>query len=326
MEAEKSLAPKVIEIHHPAAKSRGIKLSLLDISNLHPLASGNKLFKLSLNLDDAIENKCSHVLSFGGAFSNHIHALALYGASKGLKTIGIIRGESEYINNPTLQVAKHNGMTLEFVDRQTYRLRDDPSYLEHIAKKYPNAFIIPEGGSNALAVKGCKQLAQMINTQLDDVDIVAVACGTGGTLAGLVCGLRASQEQLVLGFPVVRDPTLSSKIDHLLREVSVVGNAEYELILADYGGYAKIDKELVDFILSWLDKTDVLLDPIYTSKMCRKLIELIENNETPEVEGKHICLLHTGGLQAWQGMRDKVIKISGESAWGKIEEELIRRN
>ncbi len=307
--------PTVINIPLTAAKLRGIKISLLDISSLHPLASGNKLFKLSLNLDDAIEKKFSHVLSFGGAYSNHIHALALYGAAKGLQTIGIIRGEPEYVNNPTLQVAKTSGMKLKFVDRQTYRLRNDSTYLESLGREYPNTLIIREGGSNALAVKGCKQIAKLINAQISKVDIVAVACGTGGTLAGLASGLEA-QWQTVLGFSIVRDNSLPARIDHLLE----AGNTGYKLIPADYGGYAKFDKPLLDFILSWLDKTGVLLDPIYTSKMCRKLIESIENNEIPE--GKHICLLHTGGLQAWHGMRRKVIKVSGEAAWNRINEAL----
>jgi len=305
--------PSVIDIQSAAAASRNISLSMLDISTMHPLASGNKLFKLALNIDDAIEKGFSQMVSFGGAYSNHIYALALYGRFKGIKTIGIIRGEPEYASNPTLRVAKDNGMMLHFVDRKTYRLRNEPLYLDVLAKQYPDAVIIPEGGSNALAVDGCKLLAEIINNTLDHVDSVAVACGTGGTLAGLVSGLDAHQK--VLGFPVVTDGSLASKIESLLagRKPYV----DYQLIQADYGGYAKFDKRLLDFILDWLKKTGVLLDPIYTSKMCLKLLELIEDKQIEE--GQHICLIHTGGLQAWYGMRDKVVALGGESAWTRIQ-------
>ena len=224
-----------------------------------------------------------------------------------MQTIGIIRGEPEYSNNPTLQAAKNSGMQLEFVDRQTYRLRDNPDYLDTLAKEYPSALIIPEGGSNALAVEGCKQLATLISSHVSEVDIVAVACGTGGTLAGLVSDLKPNYPQQVLGFPVVRDASLPGRIDHLLAEAGGDSSVNYQLIPADYGGYAKFDKSLLTFIMDWLDETGILLDPIYTSKMCRKLMELMETNHIPD--DSHLCFLHTGGLQAWYGMKNKVIKL-----------------
>ena len=298
--------------------NKGIKITLLDSSYLHLHASGNKLFKLSPNLDYAIAHGFTQVLSFGGAFSNHIHALALYGKSKGLQTHGVIRGEPEYANNPTLKDALQQGMRLIFVDRKTYRLRNDPDYLRELADQYPQTFIIPEGGSNLLAVKGCEQLAELVlNTTPQTVDMVAVPCGTGGTLAGLVSGFKQSRIQLVLGFTVVRDSRIPTVIKTLL---DAKKHADYQLIAADYGGYAKFDSALLDFILKWLNETGVLLDPVYTSKMCQKLIEMIKNNQIEQ--GKHICVIHTGGLQAWMGMRDKVVKLRGEEAWRQIERAL----
>ncbi len=304
--------PDVIPVQHPSVESRNISLTMLDISNLHPLASGNKLFKLAPNVDDAINKGFTQLLSFGGAFSNHIHALALYGASKGLATVGIIRGEPEYASNPTLQLAQDYGMQLHFVDRKTYRLRYQQSYLDELARQYPTAYFIPEGGSNALAVEGCKRLAELANRTLGDIDTLAVACGTGGTLAGLVSGLKANQQ--ALGFAVLRDDSLASRVDELLAGFDIRGS--YQFIPADYGGYAKFDKALLDFILLWLQQTGVLLDPIYTSKMCRKMLELIEDNQIEE--GQSIGMIHTGGLQAWHGMRDKVVALGGESAWLRI--------
>ena len=157
--------PDAIELDYSTINASGIKLSLFNIASMHPLASGNKLFKLTPNLQYAIDNGFSQVLSFGGAFSNHIHALALYGQASGLQTIGIIRGEPEYVNNPTLRAVQASGMVLEFVDRKTYRSRNDPDFLQQLSKKYPHAYILPEGGSNSLAVQGCRELGRLINNQ-----------------------------------------------------------------------------------------------------------------------------------------------------------------
>ena len=337
--------PDSIELKYSTITASGIKLSLFNTATLHPLASGNKLFKLAPNLQYALENGFSQVLSFGGAFSNHIHALALYGQSSGLQTIGIIRGEPDYANNPTLKAAQACGMILEFVDRKTYRLRNDPTYLKQLSEKYPHAYVVPEGGSNQLAVQGCIKLGRMINSQGFDlpvdspVDTVAVACGTGGTLSGLVCGLESNQQ--VIGFTVVRDTSLEERIDGLLLKNSQEScqdssRASYQLIPADYGGYAKFDKDHLDFIMDWLEQTGVLLDPIYTSKMCRKLVEyiaseymaskyIVSKEETKELTGhQHIGVIHTGGLQAWYGMQSKVIKLGGKASWDVIRHYLIR--
>lgn len=319
--------PDAIELDLSTIHASGMKLSLFNIASMHPLASGNKLFKLAPNLQHAIENGFSQVLSFGGAFSNHIHALALYGQASGLQTIGIIRGEPEYANNPTLRIAQANGMVLEFVNRKTYRSRNDPDFLQQLSKKYPHTYILPEGGSNSLAVQGCSELGRMINNQscntsIDtSIDTIAVACGTGGTLSGLVCGLESDQQ--VIGFPVVRDTSIEKKIDSLLLNTPDV---KYRLIPADYGGYAKFDKDHLDFILDWLEQTGILLDPIYTSKMCRKLMECIGGNTITISSCKHIGLIHTGGLQAWLGMQSRVIKLGGEACWSVISNALLTAN
>lgn len=306
---------KAIHLTDVFSIKQGIKVTLFDITNVHPLASGNKFLKLFLNIEEAISRGCTRVLSFGGAFSNHIYALALYASDKNLKSIGIIRGESEYISNPTLSAAATAGMQLEFVDRKTYRLRHDADYLAELQLRYPDTYIIPEGGTNDLAVKSCAHLAKLINAQsVHPIDVLTVCCGTGGTLAGLCAGIETGQQ--LIGFPVLKDRSLAQRINELLDMPEPI-NANYKLVQADYGGYAKFDLALLDFILDWLGKTGILLDPIYTSKMCRRLLDLIEQGEF--AEGSHIAIIHTGGLQAWYGMRSKVIKLKGEEAWQRIE-------
>jgi len=310
--------PKPVKITHLPDHPAGMQISMLDITHIHPLASGNKLFKLAYNIDKALQQGYKQVISFGGAFSNHIYALAAYTQAKDMQSIGIIRGEPEYADNPTLSAARQWGMQLRFVDRKTYRQRYDPAWLRTLAAEYPDALIVPEGGSNALAVKGCMQLSNMLNQLTENpIDRVALACGTGGTLAGLVAG--SLPEQTVMGFPVVRDSGIATRINQLLNEVNCE-QRNYQLIAADYGGYARFDKAQLDFIMHWLEHTGILLDPIYTSKMCRRLQQMIAGGELAQPQ--HICLLHTGGLQAWYGMRDKVIDLAGEGAWCEISARL----
>lgn len=307
--------PSFCVIQHPLIALAKINVWMVHTTHVDSQASGNKFYKLAPNIDYAKQYDFHSLLSFGGAYSNHIHALALYAQAHGLQSIGIIRGESMYANNPTLRDAKRAGMKLVFVDRKQYRLRNNESYIKQLQQQYPHAFIIPEGGSNTLAVKGCRVLMQQINHALD-VDCVAVACGTGGTFAGLISALRP--QQTGLGFAVLKDGSLASRIDKYLDQVAVLSS--YQIIAADYGGYAKVDVELLDFIMDWLDQTGILLDPIYTSKMCQRLFEMIRAGEI-EPHTK-LVIVHSGGLQAWRGMKERVIRLKGECFWGRIEELL----
>lgn len=311
--------PACSPLPHLSDQLAGIRVSMLDITQIHPLASGNKFFKLVYNIDLAIQQGYTQVLSFGGAYSNHIHALAGYASARGLQSIGIIRGEPEYAANPTLTAARKWGMQLHFVDRTTYRQRHDTSYLHELAAAYPDTLIIPEGGSNQLAVKGMIELARLIHDSLQHPpDAIAVACGSGGTLAGLVAGLQPQQR--VLGYTVVRDHGIADRVNHLLTGVQTHNHNNYELIAADYGGYAHFDELHLEFILQWLEQTGILLDPVYTSKLCRRFTEMLVNRAFASPQ--HICLLHTGGLQGWHGMREKVIRYGGEEAWRIIAAKL----
>lgn len=307
---------EVHAVHHPTADAKGIQLFMARADLLHPLASGNKFYKLSPNISFATEQGLTQLLSFGGAFSNHIHALALTAQANGFKSVGIIRGEKEYASNSTLKEASIAGMQLEFVTRDEYKRRHNLDYLDELKSRYPDALIIPEGGSSQLAVKGCMQLMAEINA-VKQTNIITAACGTGATFAGIVCGLN--KDQRAVGYSALKDKSLSSRIDEFISNEGCL-NHVYTVEQADYGGFAKLPKEVLDFSLEWLDYTGVLLDPIYTSKMCKRLIEQIKDDEF-EV-GASITIIHSGGLQGWRGMKGKVLKLAGNDAWLKINTAL----
>jgi 1-aminocyclopropane-1-carboxylate deaminase/D-cysteine desulfhydrase-like pyridoxal-dependent ACC family enzyme len=303
----------------PLAKKNNLSVFIARADAVYPLASGNKLYKLLPTIDYAKRNNYQQILSFGGAFSNHIHALALYTQAVGLKSIAIIRGEKEYAKNPTLSVARAAGMTLIFVDRATYRRRYDKDYLQQLQQQYPKALLLAEGGSNALALQGCAELMRQINQQylqMNQVlpDEIAVACGTGTTFSGLVIG--AEREQYLHGYLVVKDYSVPLKVDELLSH----HNQRYTLHSADCGGYAKLDAQLLAFILMFLEQTHLLLDPIYTSKMCYRIMQQIEAGQFKR--GSKLVIVHSGGLQAWHGMKQKVISLSDHHTWQKIEASL----
>ena len=307
----------VEEVNHPIPQTAKLKLSIARADLLHPLASGNKIYKLTPHLKFAKQQKFKQLLSFGGAFSNHIHALALTAQSQGLSSIGIIRGESAYAKNPTLQDAQSAGMRLEFVDRVTYKRRQDSDYLKQLQMRYPEALIIPEGGSSQLAIQGCRCLATDINA-LQGSDILTVSCGTGATLSGIICGLNIGQT--AIGYAVLKDDSLQQRVQKFVSIEKASENGSYRIEKAAFGGYAKLDKTLLDFILDFLDKTGILLDPIYTSKMSMRLMQQIEAGEFKS--GTSITLIHSGGLQGWRGMQKRVIQLAGEENWKKIALQL----
>ncbi len=306
-------------INLPIADKVGVSIAIARTDTIHPLASGNKLYKLFPNIEYAQQNNYQQLLSFGGAFSNHIHALALYSQSVGLQSIAIIRGEKEYANNPTLSAATVAGMTLVFVDRATYKRRYDQDYLHQLQQQYPQALIIPEGGSSKLALQGCTELMQQVNKsclQMDNSipDVVAVACGTGMTFAGLVNGAQSHQH--IQGYLVVKDHSVPERVDRLLAKHSQY-HPHYKIHYADLGGYAKFKAPLLGFILEFLQQTNILLDPIYTSKMCYHMMQQIEAGQFKV--GSKLVIVHSGGLQAWHGMKRTVVKLAGDNTWQKIE-------
>jgi 1-aminocyclopropane-1-carboxylate deaminase len=260
---------------------------------LHPFVSGNKFRKLKYNLLKAQQIGLSTILTFGGAYSNHIAAVAAAGNLNGFKTIGIIRGEELAMSaqkNPTLVFAESQGMKLHFVSRETYRLKSNAAYLETLKHNFGECYLLPEGGTNKLAVRGCEEILG----EADGVyDYVCASVGTGGTVSGLINA--SGPHQKVLGFSALKG-TFQTE---LIKKYSVKTNFD----LTDaycFGGYAKIDSQLIRFINEFRERTGIPLDPIYTGKMIFGIIDLLKKGYFKE--NSRILAVHTGGLQGITGM------------------------
>ena len=308
------------EITFERLKNSSIKLKMARLDQNNALASGNKIYKLKPIIKYAKAHNFKQILSFGGAYSNHIHALALLAKQYQIESIALIRGEAEYAQNPTLSDAQNAGMQLQFVNRAEYKQRNDEAYLKQLQQRFPDALIVPEGGSSQLAIHGCAQMARDIN-QFSSNELLAIASGTGATAAGLVCGLAENQRLNV--YAVLKDESLPSRIADFIdkeNDSSKQIHQQYSLHKADFGGYAKLDQSLLDFILDWLAQTGILLDPIYTSKMCLRVVQQIEAGEFSK--GQSMTLIHSGGLQGWRGMQQRVESLVGAAAWKMINNAL----
>ncbi len=282
-----------IDINFPNEISLTIKRE--DIN--HPFISGNKLRKLKYNLLQAKAENKTTLLTFGGAFSNHIAAVAYAGKEQGFKTIGIIRGDELFDKieeNPTLKFAHENGMNFEFVTREEYRLKSELSFIQKIKNNYGDFYLIPEGGTNELAVKGCEEI---LNNEDSVFNYVCCAVGTGGTISGLINSTFPNQK--ILGFPALKG-------DFLKDEIRIFAKKDNWDLISDYhfGGYGKVNLELIEFINAFFEENKVPLDPIYTGKMVFGVIDLIHKNYFPS--HSKILLIHTGGLQGIEGMNLKL--------------------
>ncbi len=274
-----------------------LKISGLDLLRedlIDDFVSGNKFRKLKYNLQEARSQNKKCLLTFGGAYSNHIAAVAAVGSKEGINTIGVIRGEElETIpRNPTLAYAENCGMKLHFVTREDYKKKEDPSFLIELQRTLGDFYTLPEGGTNSLAVSGCEEILSERTTQYD---YICVPVGTGGTLAGLVSASEVHQK--VIGFSALKG-TFQEK------EVKKYTDKTNFRILDTYsfGGYGKIDVGLVRFINDFKEKTQIPLDPIYTGKMIFGVFDLIKNGFFEEKS--NILMIHTGGLQGIKGMNE----------------------
>jgi|TARA_B110000967_G_scaffold123702_1_gene126308 1-aminocyclopropane-1-carboxylate deaminase len=260
---------------------------------IHPTVSGNKFRKLKYNLQTARFGNYKGLLTFGGAFSNHIAATAAAGQELKIPTVGVIRGEeliSQVNSNPTLRYAKSCGMHLEFVSRSTYKIKTDPAYLQQLLTTFKDYYLIPEGGTNDLAIKGCEEIL----TEKDhSFDIICCPVGTGGTMAGLINGSLPTQK--IIGFPALKG--------HFLKEdiCKFATQSNWELC-EDYhfGGYAKVDSKLINFMNEFKSTYKIPLDPVYTAKMMYGIFDGIRSGEIPKTA--KVLAVHTGGLQGIEGM------------------------
>jgi 1-aminocyclopropane-1-carboxylate deaminase len=265
-----------------------VHLTVKRLDQIHPHVSGNKFFKLKYNFLEAQHLGYKKILTFGGAYSNHIAAVAYAAQLFGFESIGIIRGE-ELANKPlnhTLTVAQQMGMHLKFVSRENYKLKQDPEFQTQLKAHFQDCYIIPEGGSNTLAIQGCQEILN--NQDLTQYDVISCAVGTGGTIAGLIESSNPLQH--VLGFSALKGDFLKQEIQQW--------TARSNWSLTDAyccGGYAKTTSELLKFIQNFEQQYQLPLEHIYTGKMFYGIFDLISKHYF--AENTRILLIHTGGLQ-----------------------------
>ena len=277
--------------------NKNISLFIRREDLIHPFISGNKFRKLKYNFVQAKVENHHTLLTFGGAFSNHIAATAFAGKEYGFKTIGIIRGDelqSKILINPTLKFAQECGMQFKFVTREAYRHKTEAQFRENLQLEFGNFYYIPEGGTNEFAVKGCEEI---LSTEDSEYDFICCAVGTGGTISGIINS--SVPHQKVLGFPALKGDFLNDEIRKFAR------NENWELI-TDYhfGGYGRLNPELVAFVNQFYKENQIPLDPIYTGKMVFGVMDLISANYFPD--DSKILLIHTGGIQGIAGMNLKL--------------------
>jgi len=302
----------ILKIEDPLIKDNGIKLFIKREDLNHHELSGNKWHKLKYNLIAAKEKGYETLLTFGGAYSNHIYATAAAGNLFGFKTIGIIRGEEQLPLNPTLSFASSKGMKIHYENRKTYREKNSSEFIKQLRQKFGNFYLVSEGGTNKLAVKGASEIISNIDL---DFDYVCCACGTGGTLAGLVTGLNGRKK--ALGFSVLKGGSfLLNKVEKLIYKSVGEKYNNWDINLDfHFGGYAKINSELIEFIQRFQKINSIPIEPIYTGKLLFGIYKLILNHNFRN--GINILVIHTGGLQGLMGMKNKVSKISGANCGDK---------
>jgi 1-aminocyclopropane-1-carboxylate deaminase len=277
---------------------KNVRLFIKREDLVHPEISGNKYWKMFYNVKKYLEQEVSQrkIITFGGAFSNHIAAAAALGREYGIETMGIIRGEELEANwqeNPTLALAHQNGMTFRFVSRETYR--DKALLMKQLQEEFPEGLVVPEGGSNQNGVEGIKFLLTKVN---NDFDYLCCAVGSGGTVSGL--SKFAEPHQQVLGFKAVKDDSLKEKVFGFSKRDN------FKLIDAADGGFGKITDENVRFINMFYQDFGIGLEPVYTGKMMRKLFQMIDEGFFPE--NSKILAFHTGGMQGIEGTNEMLKK------------------
>ncbi|WP_374666706.1 1-aminocyclopropane-1-carboxylate deaminase/D-cysteine desulfhydrase [Acinetobacter sp.] len=276
------------DIPYQSLQMHGVTLCIKRLDLVHPRISGNKFFKLKYNLLDAQQKGFKQVLTFGGAYSNHIAATAYAAQRFGFQSIGIIRGEELAYKprNATLQTAQDFGMQLHFVSRENYRKKQSEDFIQQLQQEFPKTCIIPEGGTNALAIQGCTEILTA-----DDVktfDLICCAAGTGGTISGLI--KASSDQQQVLGFSALEGDFLTQDVQQWTARRNWRITDEF-----CFGGYAKTSPELMQFIQRFEQEHSIPLEQVYTGKMLFGLEQMILRREIKP--DQRVLVIHSGGLQ-----------------------------
>jgi 1-aminocyclopropane-1-carboxylate deaminase/D-cysteine desulfhydrase-like pyridoxal-dependent ACC family enzyme len=297
------------QLHSPLLDKAGVELHVKRDDLIHHLFGGNKWRKLKYNLIHARENQYDTLLTFGGAWSNHIYATAAAARHFGFNSIGMIRGEKHSPLNATLAFAKSCGMHLHYVDRAQYREKHQPDYLQKIKQQFGDVYLLPEGGSNKLALKGCEEIVHEINHEIGQrFDVICCASGTGATLAGLARAITG--DQLAIGFSVLKGGAfLSDEVTSFLdnqdsdrdldrKQIKSTLNWQVEQDF-HFGGYARINDELIEFMQQFRLQHGFELDAVYTGKMFYGLFHRIQSGYFEP--GTVIIAVHSGGLQGNKG-------------------------
>lgn len=288
-------SPPVQPVQHALLQQREVQLSVLRLDKLDPQLGGNKWYKLQAYLYDAARLDHSRLLSFGGAWSNHLYALAAAGQRFGFNTVGVIRGERPKQLNALLIDLQCMNMQLVFVSRSEYRRRYEAAYLDQIRAQFTPCYIIPEGGAGALGVQGA---ANILPVALRNAyDVVALACGSGTSAAGLLRVLPASTQ--LLGVSALKD---GGSLQTAVADMAAKAQADWRIDSSFAGaGFARVSAELVQFMDAFTAATGIPLEPVYTGKLLMGLFTLVERGEF--AAGTRVLALHTGGLQGLRGMQ-----------------------
>ena len=290
------------QVFLPILEEKKVELFIKREDLIHPYISGNKFRKLKYNLEEAKKLKKKSLLTFGGAFSNHIVATAVAGEIAGFKTFAIIRGEELGLNltktleeNATLRKAHESGMKFHFVSREVYRQKASFGFIEKMKNKWGDFYLIPEGGTNIFGVQGCQEI---LTNEDKKFDFICCSVGTGGTISGLINASKKHQK--IVGFPALKGNFLSEEIKkYITKKNKWRLQKNY-----DFGGYAKHNEDLISFINSFKKETDILLDPVYTGKMVFGILDLVKNDSFEE--NSKILAIHTGGIQGIEGVNQKL--------------------
>lgn len=274
-------------LENPFPEPVDIRLFLKRDDLLHPQVSGNKWRKLKYNLLATRKQGYTTLLTFGGAYSNHLYATAAAGRVFGFNTIGIVRGGelARKPLNPTLAFCQSCGMHLHFVSRNEYRRKEDPDFLADLTRQFGLCYVLPEGGTNALAIQGTAEIMPELTMQLGFTpDYVCCPVGTGGTVTGLA--QSAPDGTNVLGFLALNVPDFTWNGPAIGAEL---------LTTYHFGGYAKTTPALLNFIRDFENRTGILLEQVYTGKMLYGIYDLARNGYFPDDAA--VVAVHTGGLQ-----------------------------
>ena len=286
-------------LKHPLLDQLKVEMVVMRLDQVHPTVSGNKFFKLKYNLEEALKQNHRQVLTFGGAYSNHIYATSAAAKLLGLQSIGIIRGEVSDEKNPTLKSARDAGMILKEISRDLYRGKTHPEYLDQLRQELGKFYLIPEGGTNALAIQGTTEILSHATAPFSHL---ATPIGTGGTFAGLANSILPQQE--LLGISALKGEGIQEEMKQLLQThgIQLKGSVS---ILTQYhhGGYAKWTSELIEFIHWFWESFGIPLDPIYTGKMAFACWDLLQKKYFDP--GSRLLLIHTGGLQGNLGFTQR---------------------